>query len=249
MAGKKTLVVLTYFKHGAQGREIQLALKGWRKFCQFDYHFVVIGEFDNFLRGMFPWVEFIKCPKAPLKKGQYNPHLDIQNRMKVALERFAGEYDGFVWMADDWYAIKPFELDDITTVHYNEPNYGKEDAPCSYWSHDKWKTHQLLAKENLPQVNYTIHYPYWYEDAKLKEIWDRFNMLEESYVLEDVYFNYFSHSEPVREKEVMLGVWNKDILDKEFQNAVDNPKIKFVANSVEGWSSELENALERIINE
>ena len=47
----------------------------------------------------------------------------------------------------------------------------------------------------------------------------------------------------------MLGVWNKDILDKEFQNAVDNPKIKFVANSVEGWSSELENALERIINE
>jgi len=44
----------------------------------------------------------------------------------------------------------------------------------------------------------------------------------------------------------MLGVWNKEIFEKDFQNAVDNPKIKFVANSVEGWSRELENALEGI---
>jgi hypothetical protein len=72
-------------------------------------------------------------------------------------------------------------------------------------------------------------------------------MRNESYVLEDIYFNYFEHKVPILDSTIRLGVWNKDIFKNEFQKAVDNPNIKFICNSVEGWSKELENDLEIII--
>lgn len=74
-------------------------------------------------------------------------------------------------------------------------------------------------------------------------------MQNESYVLEDIYFNYFKHEEPILDDEIRLGIWNKQIYQQEFQRAINNPNIKFCCNSVEGWSKELENDLEIIINE
>ena len=73
-------------------------------------------------------------------------------------------------------------------------------------------------------------------------------MFNESYVFDDVYFNYFSHEEPILDSEIRLGIWNRHIFDNDFQKAVDNPNIKFMCNSVEGWSKELENELNKIIN-
>lgn len=242
------LIILPYIQNRSQGKELWLCLNGWKKNCLFDYHFVVIGEFDDSLRTEFTWVEFIHCPTIEKKDNQYNPHLDIQHKMELVMERFGDKYNGFIRMADDIYAIKPFVLEDITTVHYHSSEFiGKKDSPSSYWSHDKWKTRQLFDKENLPHINYTTHYPYWYEFSKLSEIWNKYNMREESYVLEDVYFNYYKHEEPILDREIRLGIWNKDIYKNEFQNAVDNPSIKFVCNSTNGWSKELENDLEIII--
>lgn len=124
----------------------------------------------------------------------------------------------------------------------------ERDAPASFWRHDKWKTRQLLDREGLPHVNYTSHHPYYLEFRRLREIWDRFNMLEESYVLDDVYFNYFSHEDPLPDTTVRLGVWNRDIFERDFENAVADPDIKFVCNSVDGWSRELEAAIDRIVS-
>lgn len=73
-------------------------------------------------------------------------------------------------------------------------------------------------------------------------------MLEESYVFDDVYFNYFKHEEPILDSEIRLGIWNKTIFEKDFKNAVNNPNIKFVCNSVEGWSKELEDSLKEIVS-
>lgn len=246
---KETLVVMPYKQSGAQGNEIKIALTGWRKFCQFKYHFIVIGEFDESLKQEFPWVEFIYCQSIPKKEYQYNQHLDVLNNFNVVSKMYSQIYDGFIWMVDDNYAIKPFNLDDITTVHHHNTTFiGNEKAPKTFWNYDKWKTRQLLDKEGLPHYNYTIHYPCYFEFNKLKEIWDKYNMMNESYVLEDIYFNYFTHDEPILDNEIRLGIWNKDIFKREFHNAVDNPNIKFMCNSVEGWSKELENELNKIIN-
>ena len=72
-------------------------------------------------------------------------------------------------------------------------------------------------------------------------------MLEESYVFDDVYFNYFEHEEPILDSTIRLGIWNNEIYKNEFQKAVDNPNIKFMCNSVEGWSKELENSIAELV--
>ena len=243
------LVVLPYKQNGSQGNEIWLALNGWKKYCNFKYHFIVVGTFSPSLKNDFPWVEFIDCPSLPNKNGQFHQHLDVQYCMEVVACKYSNVYDGFIWMVDDNYAIKSFEIEDITTVHYHSSNFiGCEKCPASFWRHDKWKTRQLLDDNNLPHYNYTTHYPCYFEFKKLKEIWDKFNMRNESYVLEDIYFNYFKHEEPILDSTIRLGIWNKDIFKNEFQKAVDDPNIKFVCNSAEGWSKELENNLEEIVS-
>ena len=246
---KETLVVMPYKQNGSQGNEIRLSLTGWRKFCNFKYHFVVIGEFDESLKKEFPWVEFIYCPSVPKKEGQYNPHLDIQNKFKIISRMYSQIYDGFIYITDDEYAIKPFELIDITKIYYHSKEFfGNEKSPTSYWSHDKWKTRKLLDKENLPHYNYTTHYPCYFEFKKMEEIRKKYNLLEESYVFDDIYFNYFKHEEPIKDDEIRLGIWNNKIYEEEFQKALDNPNIKFCCNSVEGWSKNLENSLELLLN-
>jgi hypothetical protein len=158
-------------------------------------------------------------------------------------------YDGFIYMTDDEYAVKPFELDDITKIYYHSSDFfGRENQSTYYWNHDKWKTKQLLVKESLPHINYTTHYPCYFEFKKLDIIWKKYNMLNESYVFDDVYFNYFTHPEPILDSEIRLGIWNKAIFDNEFQKAVNNPNIKFMCNSVEGWSKELEESLNTIVS-
>ena len=242
------LVVLPYKQSGSQGNEIRLCLNGWRKYCQFNYHLIVIGEFNNALKDEFPWVEFIYCPSVPKKPNQYNPHLDMQNKFKIVSEMYSQIYDGFIYLTDDEYAVKPFVLSDITKIYCHSFNFtGDNKAPTSYWKYDKWKTRQLLDKYNLPHVNYTTHYPCWFDFKKFDEIQKKFDMLKESYVFDDVYFNYFEHEDPVLDSTIRLGIWNYNIYKNEFKNAVGNPNIKFICNSVEGWSKDLEKDLEKIV--
>ena len=247
---KEILIVLPYKQSRAQGREIELTLSLWKKFCTFDYHFVVIGEFDDSLKNKFQWVEFIHYKLIKKYDNQYNPHLDIINKFDFIMQKYSKIYNGFIYITDDEYAIKPFTIFNILQVYYHSKEFiGDEKAPTFYWRHDKWKTRKLLDRENLPHINYTTHYPCFFEFNKLKEICDKFNLKNESYVFDDIYFNYFEHEEPILDNEIRLGIWNNQIYKQEFQKAINNPNIKFCCNSVEGWSKELENDLEIIINE
>ena len=41
-------------------------------------------------------------------------------------------------------------------------------------------------------------------------------MRKESYVLEDIYFNFFKHEEPVLDSKIRLGIWSMDIFKNDF---------------------------------
>ena len=43
----KILIVMPYKHTASQGNELILSLTGWKKFCTFDYHFVVIGDYTE----------------------------------------------------------------------------------------------------------------------------------------------------------------------------------------------------------
>ena len=244
----EVLVILPFIQKRMQGKEIYLTLNSWRKFCRFKYQFVVVGEFDDALRKEFPWVMFIPVKLDFNQADQYGPHLDIQNKINIIRERLQDRYPGFIYMTDDIYAIKPFSLSDILTVHYHSSGFtGTQDAPTNFWTHDKWKTRVLLDREGLPHINYTTHFPFYFDFKKLNALWEKYNMLKESYVLEDVYFNAVEHEAPVLDSDIRLGVWDHKIYYQDFEKAVEDHNIKFVCNSVKGWSKELENALMKII--
>lgn len=246
----ETLVVLPYVQSKSQGTELRLALTGWRKHCTFPYHFVVIGEFNADLCKEFPWVEFISAPILPRVSGQYNPHLDIRNKFEITYQRFHDRYPGFIYMVDDNYAIRPFTKFDIFQTHYLNPSFsGVEKLPTYFWKHDKWKTRQLLDANNLPHINYTTHFPCYFNFNNLTLIWDRFEMRNESYVPEDIYFNVFNVSTPVPVSPIRYGIWGPKQMGEPLEAAIANPNIKFLCNSVEGWSSELERILSNLILE
>ena len=248
MGDGKTLIVLPYSQRGAQGEEIQLALSAWKRFCTFDYHLVVVGDFDESLKEKFTWAEFVYVDRLPAIRRQYNPLLDVLHKLDIACQKFKGDYSGFVRMMDDFYAIKPFTLSDVKNTYYHAISFvGNKNAPTSFWCHSKWKTRQLLDRENLPHINYTTHHPCYFEIDKLETLFDKYNMRKESYVLDDLYFNYFTHDKPTLVSKIRLGIWNNDIFRRDFQKAIDNPNIKFVCNSVKGWCKELEDGLKEII--
>lgn len=239
----KTLVVLAYKQAGSQGNELELCLQSWKQFCQFDYHFVVIGDFDNTLISKYDWVEFIhKDPLNPVP-NQYNPHLDILSKLEYVMDKHKDIYKGFIWIADDNYAIKPFTLLDITTVHCHQSSIRGKIFPTHYWIGDKNKTIELLEQQHLPTTNYTTHYPCYFETDKLKQLIEKYNLRKESYVVEDLYFNTYDHPEPISDTNIRITIWNKDEFKQQFQQAISNPNIKFIANGTKGWSKELEETL------
>ena len=244
------LVVLPYIETKSQGCELRLALNGWRKNAKFRYHFVVIGEFNAALKNEFPWVEFIFAPTLPKVRQQYNPHLDIRNKFEIAYNLFKDKYPGFIYMVDDNYAIRPFNYFEIFQTHYlNDAFTGVKDAPTTYWKHDKWKTRQLLDAANLPHINYTTHFPCYFNFKKLQAIWNEFDMRNESYVPEDVYFNKYNVSKPLSVKSIRYGIWGPKQMGAPLETALADPNIKFLCNSVEGWSPELEQILSNLILE
>ena len=241
---EEKLIVLPYKQSKSQGNELKLALTGWKKFCKFKYHFIVIGEFNEELKNEFPWVKFIEYKISYKIENQYMPHIDINHKFKIISQIYGEEYDGFIYTTDDQYPIKQFNLEDVMKTYYHQFTFiGDKNAPKSYWNYDKYKTRQLLDKENLPHINYTTHYPCYFEFKKFKEIQNKYNLLNESYVFDDIYFNYFEHEQPILDSTIRLGIWNKKIFDNDFKKALDRPNIKFCVNSVEGWCKELEDSL------
>ena len=248
MNDEETLIVLPYAQKYSQGNELKLCLKAWKKYCTFKYHFAVVGEFDKSIVSEFPWVDFVECPEIELKEGQYNSHLDQQHRFEVAMEKFGDKYDGFIRMMDDIYAVRPFTLKDVKTVHCIRGKcYGDKNYPVCSWKYDRWKTKMLLEKENLPCVNYATHYPQFFDFSRLKYLWDRYNMREESYSYEDLYFNYFNHLEPEFTHMIRFKNGNNEKYKLGLMEVINNPSIIFINNAAEGWTEWLEKEIEKIL--
>ena len=245
----ETLVILPYVQRFSQGNEIRLCLNAWKKFCTFEYKFVVIGEFSDNLKTEYPWVEFVYVSKMKDIKREYTPHLDIFNKMFILMNKYYS-YQNFIYITDDEYAIKPFTLKDITTTHYlSKEIKGNPNAPLNHWFNNLWKTKQYLLKNNYPIINYVTHYPVYFNIDKLLKLNKRIKLKRNSYILENLYFNMFPTKNMIQVDSIRLGVWDNDIFRDKFKDAINDPNIKFVCNSVKGWSKELEIELNKIIND
>ena len=235
------LVVIPYLASGAQGRELELAVAGWRKHFKENYHIVVVGDYDPVV-DTGKDITFIDCEQIPPTPGQYRPHLDHVHKFRAVRKRFP-KSKGFIYTCDDIYAVADFTLRDVMIPKMPARGFffgiSRSFGGVPDWSSDKQKTGDLCFRAKLPVRNWVCHLPVYYEWERLLDMYDRYNCDNISYIAENIYFNEKYPDEI-------------DAFDEmEFHDEVKTEKltlrpigeVQWISNSVGGWSEELEQIL------
>lgn len=240
----RILVVIPYFAGGAQGCELEYAIAGWKRHFKERFTLVVVGDRSRVVDAD-PDIVFIECPRVADIPGQYRAHLDFVKKFRAVRERFPGS-KGFVFVADDCYAVHDFDLQDVLLMKQKAERMRGNAASKNPWQRDKAKTEALLRREGYPTRNFTTHLPNWFDWDRLDELWRRFNMDRESYLVEDLYYNIFFGDEPAVQLHqdldwLKFGVHEKGVTEARIRKAFAE-KI-WITNSVAGWTATLDRLL------
>lgn len=236
---KETLIVIPYCARGAQGRELEFAVAGWRRHFKSPYRIVLAGA-DHPISKTGSDICCVRSPRVQGRKGSWRPHLDYVSCLRKVREAFP-DTDGFVMVADDCYAVHDFDIHDIMVPKFIG-EVGEAYNPANGWSVDKHRTMVALKEQGLPILNYTTHLPQWYEWDKLAALWDKYKMDEVSMNMEDLYYNTYQrdrvalnvHRQDVPYKCGLYAQgYTEDILRYAAQERV------WITNSPEGWSDVL----------
>ena len=240
----KYLVVIPFFAGGAQGRELEYSIAGWRRHFKEPYTIVVVGDHHPVV-DTGDDIVFIECERVPEQKPEnYRPHIDFVKKFKAVRKRFP-DSKGFIFVADDCYAVNDFDINDVKVLRQNSERL-KVGSLTSAWERDKKKTVELLQKEGYPIRNFTTHIPAWIEWDKLEALWERFDMEHNSYIFEDLYFNiYYPTRIPltlhIDHDNYKCGVYRPNPRMNYIYDAFK--KKIWIQNSVEGWIPALDKIL------
>lgn len=240
----KVLVVIPYCSEGAQGRELEYAVAGWRRHFKEDYLIVIAGEYHPVVESGDDII-CIESERVPEIEDQYRPHLDYVSCFKKVHAAFP-DSEGFIFVADDCYAVNDFDLVDVKVLKAINGPIFRVANPYNKWEVDAAKTRWELSKAGYPLNNYTTHLPQWYDWDKIQQIWDMFDMEHVSYCIEDLYYNiHYADRLPILLNEdggnMKLGVYSEGY-DMDFLQSAIGHKI-WITNSPVGWSPILEEFL------
>ena len=240
----KYLVVIPYLASAAQGKELDLAIAGWRKHFKEDYLIVLTGDgLPKFDANDIVCIESKRVADVP---NQYRQHLDYVSCLKKVHKAFP-ESEGFVMVADDCYAVRDFTMKDVKPMKFIHGGIDYDPKSPNAWRRDAMKTKYLLKSLGLPDRNFTTHIPIWFEWDKVEELWEKFDMEHESYVIEDLYFNYFYPVAGAIElnedsDNIKCGVYTTRPNPERLLDAFS--KKIWINNSPDGWQPCLVNLLE-----
>ena len=242
---KKYLVVIPYLPSAAQGRELEYAIAGWRKHFKEDYIIVVVGE--NLPAIDAEDVVCLESKRVGATPGQWRQHVDYVKCFRAVRDAFP-EYEGFIFVADDCYAVNDFDIADVKFLKMLAPEMDFNPESTNGWRRDKAKTKAALIAAGLPTRNFTTHLPYWFDWDKIETLWDRYDMDHQSYVIEDLYYNtYCADRKPFQlnadTDNLKCGVYDKSNETLERLRQAPSQKI-WITNSPDGWCADLEVLLQ-----
>lgn len=241
----KVLIVMPYYPKGAQGRELEFAIAGWRKHFKEDFLLAIVGEGLPTIEGKD--VVCIESERVglPQKPNLYRPHLDYVKCFRK-VHKLYPEYKGFVFTADDNYLVNDCTLADIQTLKINQPEFDGNKDSFNLWEVDMWKTRKLLDREGYPHRNFTTHVPQYYEWDKLIALYDKYDMDNESYVFENLYFNIYNYGDEAillnnETDNIRFGAWHNDFRHEDLCKAFKTKQ--WIVNSPSGYTYDLANQL------
>jgi hypothetical protein len=172
--------VWPYWAGGAQGDELRWSIRSVETFFQGRAKITIIGDRPDWYHG-----HVISKRRVP----QTKPNRAFRDMLgKVFYIASHAEIDSeCVWMMDDVYFLKPFTLDDVKTPRAEpwRPNDGNS------WQKRKTLSMETLASRGLTQHDYATHMPHWLEKAKLRAMFDEFNLHEHTMLWEVLYGNLY----------------------------------------------------------
>lgn len=240
----KIVVGIPYVSSGSQGRELEFAIKGWKKHFKEDFRLIVVGDYHPAIDKES--VEWIRCPRLNPVKDQYLPALDVVHKMMV-LSKHVDLAPDFIWSNDDIYAVNDFTLNDVRILKKLSDEMPGNANSSNGWSRMMHRTKTALADKGLPVRNFSLHLPMYYEWDKLVSLIKEYDMEHVSYSFSNMYFNtYFPDKQPLvlnnELDSIKLGVYKKNPDFRAIKKAFST-KI-WINNSVEGWCPELERMLD-----
>lgn len=243
--GEQILVVIPYCSKGAQGRELEYAVAGWRRHFKENYLIVLAGE-DHPITKTGDDIICIESPRVDDIPGMYRQHLDYVSCFKKVHKAFP-DSKGFIFVADDVYAVNDFDMSDVLCLKQKGPNMDDfRSTTTNRWQKDKIRTRELLKREGYPTRNFTTHLPQYFEWDKIEALWEKYDMEHNSYTIEDLYYNiYYPTRIPLQIHidfdNFKCGVYRPnprlEYIDKAFTTKI------WIQNSVEGWIPYLDRAL------
>ena len=230
------LIFIPYSPLGAQGRELDLAVAGWRRHFREDYRIVIVGEGLPHIKG--DDVHLIESPRVEDIPFMYRQHLDYVSCMQRCHEAYP-DSEGIIFAADDNYLVSDICFADIEQLKYRDDEFNV--TPGGGWKFDQYRTRQLLDREGLPHRNYTTHVPCWFRWDRLEYLWLKYNMRYESYVVENLYYNIFHAGEmAIQCNEVKFQL----TAPEQWKEVAAQMQCKtWICNSPNGYSRELEKIL------
>ena len=231
------LIWIPYSPLGAQGRELELAIAGWRRHFLEPYKIVIVGQDLPRITG--DDVHLIESPRVEDIPFMYRQHLDYVSCMQRCHEAYP-DSEGIIFAADDNYLVSDITFEDVKQLKFRDDDFNVNPG-AQGWRFDKYRTRQLLDREGLPHRNYTTHVPCWFEWQKLEYLWLKYNMRYESYVVEDLYYNTFHAGEPaIQCDEVKFQLTEYD----QWRQVAAQMRLKtWICNNPGGYSPELQKIL------
>lgn len=150
-------------------------------------------KFRVWIVGELPaWINEEEVRFIPVEYSEKTPRIDILHKHQAVINHpeIGEEY---IWMNDDIYLVNKVMYADlclpvvVNDIEANKQLFDKNTA----WGCDNLRTLNLLKQEGLLSWNYAAHIPHRFEKRKVRTLIEKYNMLDDPIVLEQIYYNYW----------------------------------------------------------
>ncbi len=181
--------VWPWWRGGARGDELKFSIRSVAMQCRFDWQPLVVGDIPDWYNG-----PVISIARKPNKK--WTNWADTVSKM-YAICQSQQVSRQFIYMNDDMYFLRPFDLDDVTPFR-SIKKYSRTSKPKSQkWLTIQWETMQRLKKAGFPAIwHCTTHSPQWFDKQKMLMLLRTLNASKKPIVLDLAYNNAFRSDEP-----------------------------------------------------
>jgi hypothetical protein len=175
-----TQFVWPYWHAGASGDELRFSIRSVEANYRGTAKITIVGDRPEWFRG-----HVIHCPRIGPNHSN-RPYRDMLNKMWTMATH--SEIDSeFVWMMDDVYFLRPVTWDDLDAPRA----WRWHESRGNSWQRRKSNTMKALQQRGKTQYDYATHLPHSVEKSKLRQLFDVYQLQQNTFLWEVLYGNEF----------------------------------------------------------